>query len=141
MSTRTILLIDDSEDFRLIAGNLLLDEGYDVWEAPCPHDAFALLKREHFDLILCDLHMPFMTGPEGADYETSYRVGINTIRELQGLFPETPVVAITSTDPSSLSNIREVLQGIPTFSKPKKRAELMTIVEASLDPAFMQTAN
>ena len=129
MTTQTILIIDDCENFRLTASCLLLDAGYIVEEASCPHDAFKLIKREKYDLILCDLHMPFINGEENRDFQTSYQVGIMTINELQGLFPNTPVVALTATDPIDLSRIKSALKGITTYSKPSNKQELFDIVE------------
>lgn len=131
MTTQSILIIDDCENFRLIASHMLLDAGYVVEEASCPHDAFALIrKRSKFDLLyVYSLHMPFMNGGEGKDFQTSYQVGIMTINELQGLFPNTPVIALTATDPSDLERIKSALKGISTFTKPSNRKELFAIVE------------
>ena len=133
MPIPTVLIIDDSDDFRQMASGLLLDAGFDVWDASCPHDAFSLLHRERFDLILCDLHMPFMNGPEGAEYETSCRVGINTIRELKGLFPDIPVIALTSTDPLDLDRMNCSLGDIKALAKPMRCKDLMTIVRSSIE--------
>ena len=129
MTTQTILIIDDCENFRLVASSILLDAGYVVEEASCPHDAFKLIQKEKFDLILCDLHMPFINGEDNNEFQTSYQVGIMTINELQGLFPNTPVVALTSTDPIDLSRIKSALKGITTLSKPSNKQELFEIVE------------
>ena len=129
MTTQSILIIDDCDNFRLIASHMLLDAGYLVDEASCPHDAFELIKKEKYDLILCDLHMPFMNGCQGKDFQTSYQVGIMTINELQGLFPRTPVIALTATEPSDLQRIKSALKGISAFTKPSNRKELFEIVE------------
>lgn len=129
MSTQSILVIDDCDNFRMIICDMLLDAGYIVEEASCPHDAFDKIRREKFDLILCDLHMPFINGEQNRDYQTSYQVGIMTIRELQGLFPATPVIALTATDQSDLERIKSALRGITAFTKPGSRSELFKIVQ------------
>ena len=141
MSTPSVLIIDDCEDFRQIACHILLDAGYDVWDASCPHDAFALLHRERFDLILCDLHMPFKTGPGGEEFETSYQVGIKTIQELRSVFPETPVIALTSTDSVDLNRIKQSLGDIRALTKPKRGVDLMAIVAQSLEHGAPNTLN
>jgi CheY-like chemotaxis protein len=128
MTTQSILIIDDCDNFRLVATNILLDAGYVVQEARCPHDAFELIRKEKFDMIFCDLHMPFTYGEEQADFQISYQVGIMTINELQGLFPDIPVVALTSTHKDDLSRIKSALKGISTFSKPTTKRELFQIV-------------
>ena len=73
--------------------------------------------------------MPFIDGEENKDFQTSYQVGIMTINELQGLFPATPVFALTSTDPSDLERIKSALKGIRAYSKPANKQELFAIVE------------
>ena len=140
MTIPSVLIIDDSDDYRLTVCNLLLDAGYDVWDACCPHDAFLLLHREQFDLIICDLHMPFMTGEHGDEFETSYQVGIKTIHELKGLFPNTPIIGLTNTDQQDLQRIRRTLGDIKAFTKPIRNSELMAIVEGSIEhgPQSMQ---
>lgn len=135
MTTQSILIIDDCEQFRLVASNLLLDAGYVVEDVSCPHDAFELIRKEHFDLILCDLHMPFINGEANRDFQTSYQVGIMTIKELQGLFPATPIIALTSTEPVDLARIKSALKGITAFTKPSSKKELFSIVEKAKQKA------
>lgn len=130
--THSILLIDDNEEFRLIASSLLLDEGYDVWEAACPKEAFLILKTEKIDLIVCDLHMPFSIGKDRNEYEESFRVGVKTITELAWVFPETPIVALSAAAPSDLNRIAQYLTPVPAYSKPSKTYDLLTIVQKSL---------
>ncbi len=131
MSVQSILIIDDCENFRLVASSILLDAGYVVLDAACPDDAFKLLMKEKFDLILCDLHMPFTIGEDQDDFQTSYQVGIMTIRELQGLFPKIPVLALTATDPSDLTRIKSALKGIRAFTKPTSKEEIFAILESA----------
>ena len=59
-----ILVADDSETIRKIAGELLTDAGYDVLKAEDGEQAVALAQKEHPDLIVLDLVMPKMTGFE-----------------------------------------------------------------------------
>ncbi len=61
-----ILVADDSETIRKIAGELLTDAGYDVLKAEDGEQAVALAQKEHPDLIVLDLVMPKMTGFEVA---------------------------------------------------------------------------
>jgi CheY-like chemotaxis protein len=128
MNNKSILIIDDCENFRMVASNILLDAGYIVEAAACPYDAFELIRKEDFDIILCDLHMPFTYGEDADEFQTSYQVGIMTIRELQGLYPDKPVIALSATDPDDLSRIKGSLKGINAFSKPQNKRELFAIV-------------
>ncbi len=133
MPIPSVLIIDDCDEYREVVCDLLLDAGYDVWDASCSHDAFSIVRREQFDLIICDLHMPFMNGSEGEDFQTSYQVGIGTIKELKGVFPNTLIIGLTSTDPSDLKRIRKSIGDIEVFTKPARNQELMAIVENLLD--------
>lgn len=132
MKTKTILLIDDNEEFREVASCVLLDAGYDVWEASCPEDAFPLLRNERFDLIICDLHMPFSMGPNSDDWVTSYEVGVRTIRELSNVFPEVPIVAMSSTSPTDLNRIGGYLDPVRAYSKPNRSSEIVNMVQSFL---------
>jgi CheY-like chemotaxis protein len=126
---KTILLIDDDTSFREVAMAVLLAADYDVLQAACPDDAFKLLERERVDLILCDLHMPFAFGERYSQFEHSHRVGIKTIQELSGVFPQIPVIGLTATPRVDLERIARTLGEIPTFEKPGSGVELLGIVE------------
>ncbi len=59
-----ILVVDDAETIRKIAGELLTNAGYEVLKAEDGEQALALAHKEHPDLIVLDLVMPKMTGFE-----------------------------------------------------------------------------
>jgi len=126
---KSVLLIDDNEDFRETCRCLLSDAGYDIYDAPSPKEAWPLLSSEKFDLILCDLHMPFCTGDEQKKYITSYEVGVRTIRELADIYPETPIVALSATPAYDLKRLARFLDPIPAFPKPEKTEDLLELLE------------
>ena len=127
---KSILIIDDSDDFRETVMTVLDDAGYDVCEASCPKEALRILEQEDFDLILCDLHMPFSDGPDAAEYITSSEVGLRTIQELAAVFPETPIVAISSTPKQYLRRLAKYLDPVPTFPKPIHSQDVLTLVSS-----------
>jgi DNA-binding NtrC family response regulator len=53
----TILVIDDEAMIRATVGRILERAGYRVRTAETGDDALALVRREHFDAVLCDLHI------------------------------------------------------------------------------------
>jgi len=64
-----ILVVDDEEMLLRVIRRLLEDAGHEVICTSAAHEALALIQRgEQFDVILCDLTMPIMTGIEF--YET-----------------------------------------------------------------------
>lgn len=131
---KKILIIDDNADFRDVVSNLLVDEGYEVWEAECPHDAYSILMGEEMDLIICDLHMPFTTGLDMEDFKISFEVGAKTVKELAWVYPDKPVIALSAAAPSDLKRISSTLEPVKAYSKPTKPADLLHIVDYALNP-------
>jgi CheY-like chemotaxis protein len=63
---KTILLVEDNDDVREVVAELLRGEGYDVVEAEHGQAALEQLQQmsEEPCLVLLDLMMPVMSGPE-----------------------------------------------------------------------------
>jgi two-component system cell cycle sensor histidine kinase/response regulator CckA len=68
-STRTILLAEDEDDVRKMVGEFLESQGYRVLSAPDGLTAMrvALEQEGPIDLLISDVVMPFMAGPELAE--------------------------------------------------------------------------
>jgi len=61
---KKILVIDDEETVRKFLRIHLGKFGYDVTEAADGQQAIDLLRKEHYDLIICDIMMPKRDGWE-----------------------------------------------------------------------------
>jgi DNA-binding NtrC family response regulator len=59
-----LLIIDDDPGLRDSLARLLKFDGHDVQAEGSPRQALNLATREPFDLILCDVQMPDLTGPD-----------------------------------------------------------------------------
>src|SRR6185369_4692440 len=59
-----ILVVDDEEIIRNSISFILGKEGYDVVEAANGKEAYDLVLKESFDIIITDLEMPEMKGIE-----------------------------------------------------------------------------
>lgn len=61
-----ILIIEDEEPIRRVLVRILIDENkkFYITEAKNGKEGVSLLKREKFDLVLCDIKMPKMDGIE-----------------------------------------------------------------------------
>ena len=86
-----ILLVDDESQIRKLCLQVLARQGYRVVEADNGTDAIAVAARQegHIDLLLTDVLMPGMNGPELAQ-------AIATTR------PETSVLLMSGGDPEVL---------------------------------------
>ncbi|HJX83793.1 MAG TPA: PAS domain S-box protein, partial [Candidatus Angelobacter sp.] len=79
--TETILLVEDEEALRKVTRESLEEAGYKVVEAQDGKDALRLMekKTEHIDLLLTDVVMPNMSGPELASRLQAMVPGLPTI--------------------------------------------------------------
>lgn len=62
MTAKRILVVEDTELLRRMYRDRLVQDGYDVADAPDGLAALSLIREQHFDLILLDLIMPRMGG-------------------------------------------------------------------------------
>ena len=66
---KTVLLIDDNQDYLDSVRCILEREGLEVFESDCPDTAYRLLRTiDPPDLIVCDLHMPFIRGEQAVEF-------------------------------------------------------------------------
>jgi CheY-like chemotaxis protein len=127
-----ILLIDDDKDYSEIASYALRYAGYSVCHASCPSTAFELLEENHFNLILCDLHMSFDSRDMQGRFVTSYEVGYRTAKELADLFGPKSVALISHLPQSDLMRLSPFISPVPLFSKPTTVAKIVMIVKELL---------
>lgn len=79
--TETILLVEDAESLRELTRNLLAASGYTVLEAKGPEDAIQIARQcsHPIHLLLTDVIMPGMKGPELAENLTSLKPGVRVL--------------------------------------------------------------
>lgn len=82
LEKREILLVDDDEAVRDIMGWILTRAGYRVRLATDPLDALSQLQSTMPDVIISDLNMPKMSGPE-------------FLAVVRRRFPQIPVIAMS----------------------------------------------
>ena len=78
---QTILVVDDEPGVRVIVARMLTLSGYSVVSAQSGEDAISV-ARDHtapIDLLLTDVRMPGMTGPELAQELRKLRPGIKVM--------------------------------------------------------------
>ncbi len=113
-----VLVVDDDHAVRATTAALLSELGYDVYEASGGDDALDALECEPpIDLMLTDVVMPGMTGPELA-------------RQARLRYPHLPVVFISGySDPNSLSGAEGFTDLV---RKPARPEVLVQAIESAL---------
>ena len=121
---KTVLVVDDYEDLRLVTRRALESFGYRVLEAASGAEAVEVAQAGSPDLILMDLSMPAMDG-----FATIYQ-----LRRLLGL-RDVPVIALSA---HTAREIREdaLAAGCRDFiTKPVHIQKLRAAVERQLNPS------
>jgi CheY-like chemotaxis protein len=59
---RTVLVVDDDPDLRLVTAEMLVENGYHTIAADGASEAIDLLSRHDVDVLLTDIHMPGLSG-------------------------------------------------------------------------------
>lgn len=83
MAIEKILIVDDELLIRNFLSETLRRKGYEIETADGGKSAFAQLKQDHFDLVITDMKMGDATG-------------IDVLRRVKELSPETVVIIITA---------------------------------------------
>jgi CheY-like chemotaxis protein len=110
-----ILLVDDNTINRSVARLLLAPSGVVVTEAANGKEALDHLAEQPFDLVLLDVHMPVMDGPET----------IGHIRASEASWSTVPVIALTA-DAMSGDKERLISLGMSGYaSKPIEQRALI----------------
>jgi len=97
MRAKTVLLVDDNVDTRLLTKMFLNNFGYEVDSTDNPDEALHRFNPTIHDLVLTDNSMPGMSGGEMA----------HIIKERS---PLTPIVMCTGNPPSDCSGIDVVIK-------------------------------
>jgi len=117
-----MLVIDDDDGVRKLIRRFLEAEGYRVCLASDGAEGLAWLNRESVNLILLDLKMPGMNGPE-------------FLKEMRKINHELPVIVATGYPDGDL--IAEAVRYGPftLLAKPINRGQLMQAVRTALNGA------
>lgn len=112
----TVLVVDDEPDVRLVLSLLLRRSGFEVLEAVDGRQAGEVLgeHRDRVDVVLMDVMMPVMTGPEALPH-------------LRALVPDLPVVFHSGYDRGEVA--AHLSEAPPYTSFVPKPAERQVLVD------------
>lgn len=119
-----LLLVDDSEDNRVLMIHYLKSLPFDCEEAVNGQEAFEKFKEKKYDLVFMDMQMPIMTGYKSTELIRYY--------EKMNNLKHTPIVALTAT--AVVEDLkRAVSSGCDSYAvKPVKKAEILEILAHNL---------
>jgi two-component system cell cycle sensor histidine kinase/response regulator CckA len=123
----TILLVDDEDGVRSLAKDVLEMKGYTVLDTGDPRHALRI-AREHskpIDLVLTDVVMPLMNGPQLAERLREIRPGTKILFmssfDVSGILtPNTPFIAKPFDVEELARRVRQVLDRRSPFSGPPR---------------------
>ena len=118
MESRTRVLIVDDDKVITSALRRLLSHDHDVTVMNDPAEALALVRAGRtFDVILCDLIMPGMTG-------------VQLYRAIAETSPEQAAVTVLMTGGSAPREAVELIaRGMPTLPKPFDLDQLRAVIQ------------
>lgn len=117
---RRILIIEDDEEMRSLLEDYLEEEGFETNSVGNGSDAFRILVREVFDIVITDIRMTGLTGLE-------ILPGVRTLQ------PETNIIVITAFGSEEVHK-KAIERGADSYlEKPLQFNELRKVVHALLE--------
>ena len=125
-----ILLIEDEEPIRRVLVRILSEEDaqYKITEAVDGKKGFHLLKKESFDLVLCDIKMPKMDG-------------IEVLQKAKNSKINTPFIMLTGHGNVETAVEAMKLGAYDFISKPPDLNRLLTSVRHALENKSLRSEN
>lgn len=117
-----ILIIEDEAAIRRVLGKILMEESkdYEIEEAPDGLEGLEKIKKDDFDLVLCDIKMPKFDGME-------------VLTEAKKIKPEIPFVMISGHGDLETAVNAMKLGAYDYISKPPDLNRLLNTVRNALD--------
>jgi len=117
--TTKALIIDDEPDISELLAITLERMGIECKTAEDVHTALSLLKKEHFQLCLTDMHLP-----DGS--------GLDVVQHIQKNYPQTPVAVITAYGSTEMAVTVLKAGAFDFVSKPVELSRLRDLVRNAL---------
>jgi two-component system NtrC family response regulator len=120
MSKTRILVVDDDESLRRVMQMQLEEAGYEVLAASQGQDALNVMEDATPALVITDLKMPGMSG-------------LDLLRKLREVYPETTVIMITAFGTVSTAVEAMKAGAYDYISKPVDYEQLMLVVNRAME--------
>lgn len=123
---KSILVVDDDPQILMLLSELLTGNGFHVETASNGASGLEKVQQENYDLMLCDVWMPSMTG-------------LQVLEQMGAMSSKPPVIMMTADDTPDtvLKAVRG--QALQVVGKPFKTQAMLDLVRQTLDdPANLQ---
>jgi DNA-binding response OmpR family regulator len=78
-----VLIIEDDEETRSLLKDFFAEEGFEAYSASNGYEAFGILTKRIFDLVITDIRMPGLTG-------------LDILPRIKKIQPEVAIIVITA---------------------------------------------
>jgi PAS domain S-box-containing protein len=125
MAKTRVLYIEGSDTQRRELKQSLLERDFEVWDQPSGEKGLEALDTQSFDVVLCDLNMPGMSG-------------MDVLERLKESHPYLPLILVTA-HPSVPQAVQAIQNGAYRFlTKPVRVDELELTIYQAIEHARMQ---
>jgi CheY-like chemotaxis protein/anti-sigma regulatory factor (Ser/Thr protein kinase) len=118
-AVKNILVVDDDPQILAMLSELLRGSGFHVDTAANGTDGLEKIAKENYDLMLCDVWMPSMTG-------------LQVLEQLQGMPATPPVILMTADD--TPDTVLKAVRGhaLQVVGKPFKTQVMLELIKQTL---------
>ena len=78
-----VLIIEDDEEMRSLLKDFFVEEGFETDSVSSGYDAFGIITKKPFDLVVTDIRMPGLTG-------------LDILPRIKKIQPEVAIIVITA---------------------------------------------
>ncbi len=128
ISSKHILIVDDSQDLTHVIADFLSMYGYQVHTARDGYDALECMHSQQIQVVVSDIHMPRMDG-------------FTLMGEIRTKYPGVPIVLITGFSISEAQKMAFERGANAFVAKPFKLKELKRVIESVSQEVITTTAS
>jgi DNA-binding NtrC family response regulator len=118
MDKKTVLIVDDEENIRLLFQDIFEREGFTVYAAASGQEAMELFQKFKPQACIIDVHMPF------SEFD-----GIEVLKRIKDLEKKTICTMVTRIDDAEIMNKAAYLGAEEYLIKPVRLEMLQKLVE------------
>ncbi len=118
--SKTILIVDDEPDLRMLAAEYLKSDNFNILTAANADDALAVLDKSKVDMVLSDIVMPGKNGFELA-------------KDIIKLYPDMKILFSSGFPEDAVKHANSINKEITMLDKPYRKKELLNAIYHCLE--------